>query len=407
MTDKTSTTPKISVDLVLIEPVKAFGGTERHTIELIHELQRKELRTAFIESGNPQVSSRIKTNRDILTIVTTELSMSPETRREFRAWTQLINQFKTDRALIIKPWNATGSTKFYELLKSRFKKIIVIEHTTVSARTKWSIHLHFNKRIRTSLWWYKNYYELKKRATLVDRIITVSNFNKSCLTKNTLVSAEKISVCPNGIDTNFWRKDVKKALEFRQKLNIPNDAFVFGCVGRLSPEKGFDLAISAFKEFQKHESARNSFLIIIGAGSMLSKLVHQARDTNKRILFTGFREELISAYSAMNAGLFTSHHDKYWSGESFGLSLIEAMSCECGVIAMNKSATAEVIGDCSNICELLETRDVDTWSLAMRRYVSASKDELEIRGAQLRKRVVENYDASITYARLVDNIMTV
>jgi glycosyltransferase involved in cell wall biosynthesis len=117
--------------------------------------------------------------------------------------------------------------------------------------------------------------------------------------------------------------------------------------------------------------------------------------------------ELVPAYSAMNAGLFTTHHNKFWSGESFGLSLIEAMSCECGVIAMNKGATTELIGNCSHISELLDTRDVDAWGFALNKYVSTPKDELEKRAAQLRKRVVENYDASLTYTRLVDTIMTV
>lgn len=406
MTSTDKATSQITVDLVLIEPVKAFGGTERHTIGLIHELLQRGLRTAFIESGKTLVSSRINAKQGALTVITTNLTMSPKSKQESEAWIQLLRKFKTDRVLIIKPWHATGNSRFYKLLRENFAQIISIEHTTAPARIKWSTKLHIDRRVRTGFWWYKNYYELKMRANLIDRVITVSEFNKVCLINNSLVPSTRITVCPNGIDITVWQKDSVKARRFREQCNLPDDAFIFGCIGRLAREKGFELAIDAFIEFQKENSENNSYLVVIGEGEMRNELEKRARNANGKILFTGFMNDLVPAYSAISVGLFTSHHEKIWSGESFGLTLIEAMSCECGVIAMNKGATTEVIGECSDACELLETRDVDTWSLAMSKYANTSQDIFIERGAKLRKRVLDHYDASSTNARLVDVIMT-
>ena len=267
--------------------------------------------------------------------------------------------------------------------------------------------MHFNRHVRVGLWWYREYFGLKRRAALVDHVITVSNFNKLCLIENALVPSARIIICPNCIDANFWRKDHEKARDFRRQFNIPDDAFLFGCVGRLAPEKGFELAIDAFRKLQKSGGANNSYLVLVGEGKMRNELESQARDSNGKILFTGFLNDLVPAYSAMDVGLFTSHHEKFWSGESFGLAMVEAMACECGIIAMNKGATTEIIGERVDACELLETRDGEAWSGAMSRYASTPKNVLAERCAKLRKHVLEHYDTSSANARLVDAIMTV
>ena len=398
---------KLTVDLVLIEHATAFGGAERHTVELIHALQQKGFRIAFIESGQSVVSSRICTSGSNITVISTQLSMSPSSKEEILAWKTLLQTFKTDRVLIVKQTYSTGSAKFFKLLKTTFKKVLSIEHSTVLPRNKWSSRVHFNRHVRSGLWWYREYFALKRRSTLVDHVITVSNFNKLSLIENALIPSDRITTCPNGIDTNFWRKEPEKAREFRRRFNIPDDAFLFGCVGRLTPEKGFELAVDAFKKIHKDGGPNNSYLIIIGEGKLRNELESHARDSNGTILFAGFLNELVPAYSAMDIGLFTSHHEKFCGGESFGLALIEAMSCECGVIAMSKGATTEVIGERADVCELLGTRDVDAWSVAMRKYAGISKNVLSERGAKLRKHVIEHYDVSSTNPRLIEAVMTV
>ena len=74
---------------------------------------------------------------------------------------------------------------------------------------------------------------------------------------------------------------------------------------------------------------------------------------------------------------------------------------------MSKGATTEVIGERADVCELLGTRDVDAWSVAMRKYAGISKNVLSERGAKLRKHVIEHYDVSSTNPRLIEAVMTV
>ena len=394
-----------AVDLILIERVTAFGGTERHTVGLIEELQRRGLRVAFIESGEPHVSSRIENRRACLTIVRTRLSTVPENMQEILAWKRMLQKFETRRVLIVKSSYGTGSFRFLGLLKLMFAHVVSIEHTTVPSRVKWSPKIHFERRLRTGVWWYRDYLNLKKRAMLVDHVITVSEFNKTCLSKNALVPGKKITVCVNGIDVSVWRRESFRGDKFRERFDIPGDALLFGCVGRLEAEKGFELAIDAFKKFQKCRERSNAYLIIIGEGRMRDEWRRRAERSEGRIIFTGFVEDLVPAYSAIDVALFTSHHEGVWSGESFGLTLVEAMACECGVIAMNKGATTEIIGDLTDACELLEARDVWGWAEAMRKYSYTPKEILAGHGSVLRRRVMERYDAKSTYSKLVDAVL--
>jgi glycosyltransferase involved in cell wall biosynthesis len=397
---------RLNVDLVVIHPTTEFGGAERHSVELITELHKRGLRILLIECGQPIISSRLDLPLDSVFLISTELSISSKDNSDINSWKELLDKVESERVLIVKPGYHIGSTEFYVLLKSHFKKLISIEHTPPPARHKWSSQIHFDRRIRTGFWWYSQHFNLKKRSRTFDRTITVSHFNKSCLIEDALVPKKRIIVCQNGINPNIWKMDKEKAQEFRKKLNIPDDSFLFGCIGRLAPEKGYELAIDAFKNFQERGDTSNCYLILIGEGRMRGELEQRAASAQGKIIFLGFMNDLVPAYSAINVVLFTSHYKKFWSGESFGLTLAEAMSCECCIIAINMGATPEIIGECADACELIKTRDTNAWSAAMKKYSVTPREILAERGTRLRQRVLEHYDASSTYPHLIDVLMS-
>lgn len=397
---------KISVDLIVVMSVGAFGGSERHTIGLLYKLAEMGVRVVFIESGESLVSDEISRLDCDIHVVRTRLPMAQTSRAHIRQWKQLLGRFYAKRALIIKPWYFAVSRRLLRIIKSRSGKLISIEHTTIAPRKKWSWRLHYDSRPRTGLWWYREQLILYRMSRMVDVVITVSEFNRQCLVANALVPYKRIIVCSNGVDTKLWRRDAAAGSAFRAQIGIPENSFVFGCVGRLAKEKGLELPLEAFRKLQNLMSADNIYLLFVGDGPERDALEALSRHSKMRIRFSGFVSDTVAAYSAIDAILVTTHHEKIWSGESFGLALVEAMSCSCAAIAMACGATPEVLMGCDS-AELLYSRDPDEWAGTMRRLAETPIDIVRQKGNLLRRHVITHYEYSEKIARLSSMLLTV
>lgn len=97
-------------------------------------------------------------------------------------------------------------------------------------------------------------------------------------------------VVPNAMLPPFSRPDDR--VISREALSIPPDAFVFGSVGRLSPEKGHRFMISAFRDLCATANGGAPLrLIVVGNGREQAALEEQASQLGIRehVLFTGFQ----------------------------------------------------------------------------------------------------------------------
>jgi glycosyltransferase involved in cell wall biosynthesis len=97
------------------------------------------------------------------------------------------------------------------------------------------------------------------------------------------------AVIPNAVLSWSDRPD-EKSLS-RVDAGIPDDAFVFGSVGRLSIEKGHTYLLEAFAKLCRGNPARNLYLILLGDGRELAALQQQAVDLGitERTMFAGFQ----------------------------------------------------------------------------------------------------------------------
>jgi len=119
----------------------------------------------------------------------------------------------------------------------------------------------------------------------------------------------------------------------RESLGIANDAFVFICLGRLHPSKGFDLAIEAMRNIQ------NAHLLIAGSGEeneFLKSLVIKYRLEN-RVSFLGWRSDQISLLKTADVCLVTSRH------EPLSNVVLEAWSVGCPVISTDSEGPSWLI----------------------------------------------------------------
>lgn len=157
-------------------------------------------------------------------------------------------------------------------------------------------------------------------------IITVSKICKLNLIKNTFL--KKISVVKNG--TNDFSKLKKITIN---KIN--RKKFIIGFVGHIHERKGIETILEAIKYSQKEIQ-----LIIIGGGNknyllILKKL---AMKNDVDILFESLQKKPLNFYHRFD--LFILPSKKF---ESFGLVVIEAMSCGKAIICSDFGGMKEII----------------------------------------------------------------
>lgn len=165
------------------------------------------------------------------------------------------------------------------------------------------------------------------------------------------------------IETLYNRIDLEKAtvglygrLEARQKLGLPETAWIVGNVGRLHPDKDQATLLRGFAGALP-ELPSGSLLILAGTGPLEHSLKAQAQalGITDAVRFLGKVPEARRYFKAFDAFALTSDH------EPFGMVLLEAMAAEIPVICSDCGGGREVV---DGIGRLFPLGDAD--SLARR-----------------------------------------
>ncbi|WP_406061649.1 glycosyltransferase [Streptomyces sp. NBC_01077] len=146
------------------------------------------------------------------------------------------------------------------------------------------------------------------------------------------VPADRIQVVPNGIETDRFAFDARARRLARGILGLPEDAYVVGGVGRLTPGKRFDRLVRAVA------SVPAARLLLVGEGEQREELLRVARECGAadRVLLAGACEDPPNAASpgpslpellaAMDVFVSTS------PDETFGLAVVEALAAGLPVL---------------------------------------------------------------------------
>jgi glycosyltransferase involved in cell wall biosynthesis len=151
--------------------------------------------------------------------------------------------------------------------------------------------------------------------------------------------SSKTRLIHNGVEVVRYSDSLMVRRTIRQSWGIPESAFVFGCVGRLAPEKGIDVAIEAFARLLALHQEDAPYLVIIGDGDERARLVKRAEElgVRDRVLLPGFAPDPRPIYQAFDIFVFPSRR------EALGLALLEAMASGCEVIGSRVGGIADVL----------------------------------------------------------------
>lgn len=194
--------------------------------------------------------------------------------------------------------------------------------------------------------------------------------------------AEKMTVVPNGIDTDRFQPDPEGGKSTRSRWGIPEDLLLIGHVGRLDPMKDHVTFLKAAARFiQKRPEAR---FVCVGSGPLkyetqLKRLAAEL-GLEPSVIWTGMCADLPPIYSAFD--VFTSTSG--W-GEGFPNVVGEAMACGVPCVVTDVGDSAFIAGECGRIVPPESPEEMATaWEDMVQR------DRAEV-GRRSRSRILENF----------------
>lgn len=177
------------------------------------------------------------------------------------------------------------------------------------------------------------YYPIEKRLLArFERVIAVSEDIKA-----NIVGAggrpERIEVLLNAIDPDAFRRRPADAGKIRTTLDFKAGDFVIGAVGRLEPQKRFELLLEAFAPLALADPSMQ--LAIVGDGSCRHALEEQAIALGIRshCRFLGHRNDVAFLHHAFDLFVQSSEY------EGTPNAVLEAMAMETPLVATDVGGT--------------------------------------------------------------------
>jgi glycosyltransferase involved in cell wall biosynthesis len=184
------------------------------------------------------------------------------------------------------------------------------------------------------------------------------------------VSASRLKVIPNGVDTSRFRPD--RGAPARER-------FTWLAAGRLMWKKDYATMLRALAGLP------GATLLIAGDGPQRAELEKLAADLNVDARFLGARGDIADLMNGCDAFVLSSRV------EGLPLVLLEASACGLPCAATNAGGVEEIVLD-GRTGFLAPPADPDALQTAMRKIMSMSPEERRRMGHSAREHAVANFD---------------
>ena len=199
---------------------------------------------------------------------------------------------------------------------------------------------------------------------LNDKVLCNSGKSRE-LFKTFFVPEKKLSVIRNGIDIDFFKKEISQTERFKKIHGIEKNDFVLGTVANFRKIKNYPFLMNAFRLL--FHGSKNLKLICVGGGCYLADIKRIALEYHleKAIIFTGYSRNVVEYLSLMDVFVLCSLK------EGFPNVLLQAMAMNLPVVSANVGGCSEIIdhmkngilypsNDVGRFIEAIETLKTDT-----------------------------------------------
>ncbi|MGK7945203.1 MAG: glycosyltransferase family 4 protein [Microcystaceae cyanobacterium] len=211
-----------------------------------------------------------------------------------------------------------------------------------------------------------------------DQVIVFSYLQRDLLVRLG-VPQSKLSVIPNGVDTNKYTPQFSAIKSYFRAERL------FAYLGRIAAEKNVEALLKGWKQANMGDKAK---LLIVGDGPLKSNLMPFYNEADG-IIWLGFmadEQKRIDILQGIDGFILPS------LVEGLSLSLLEAMACGAACVATDAGADGEVLEDGAGI--ILDTHGVEIQLKTLLPMLRDHPDITQLLGQKARQRVLERYTLS-------------
>ncbi len=215
---------------------------------------------------------------------------------------------------------------------------------------------------------------------LPDKVTAVSGSAAEAHLQAGMVTAARLAVLTNGVDTDGWRPDPVTRAIVRRNLGLDGE-YLWLAAGRLEPVKDYATLLQAMAA-----TPQPARLLIAGGGPLESQLRSLSRELGleQRVRFLGFQPDLRRWMQAADGFVLSSR----WEG--LPMALLEAAACAVPAVATRVPGTREVITD-GQTGLLAAAGNSLALQEAMTRMMQIPQEERAAMGQRARQLVLDHY----------------
>lgn len=349
--------------ILFVDHAPALGGAEHSLLVLLEHLDRVRWRPHLACTGGPVAERAAALNVPVHVVPMPRLRGSP-----IAAWH--LARGSVDLARIVRREDV--ALLHSNVMRASFYAAAAARLT--SRPLVWHVRDIFGER-----WYMRLMCKLSARAVAVSGAAAAP-----------LPCRRKTVIVPNGLDPSRFDSTLD-GRPFRAELQIPDDAPVVGCVGRLQDWKGQDRVLQAAALVARQRP--DARFVVIGATLFPSRRDYLGElralaarlGLGDRVIFTGYRDDMPSALAGLDVLVHAAE------GEPFGRVLIEAMAMARPVIAFASGGVPEIVIDGEG-GRLVSPGDVEALAAAVLALLADSEYRRSV-GQRGRARVLSHFDA--------------
>ncbi len=232
-----------------------------------------------------------------------------------------------------------------------------------------SIHNFHNIAVKpnSSTVWVENLIDYFVHYYTKTFVSTSKSCSETIRVRPVFSNSEKIAFIYNGTEQSSESSPTESSL--KEKIGIPDNALVCSMLGTYEPRKGHHFLLKSLS--QVLQSISNVYFIFSGYGSP-----KEIQKVKQLVTQMGLSEKVFLGDASINKEELYSDTDILISGsqgyESFGLTLIEAMSRKIPIVCTKVGGMVEVMGG-DNVGFCVEKDQVDEFSQHLIRLLTDKK----------------------------------